>query len=101
DAPLAQHQKIREKYAVRPEVGKPAQTVYTVLERFPWRKPGESAAAAAERQRKATEFRGGFTLVELAPKTGRTHQLRVHMAHIGHPIVGDVTYGGQEVTEDA
>lgn len=33
------------------------------------------------------------TLVELAPKTGRTHQLRAHMAHIGHPIVGDISYG--------
>lgn len=34
------------------------------------------------------------TLVELTPKTGRTHQLRAHMSHIGHPIVGDKAYGG-------
>ena len=33
------------------------------------------------------------TLVELTPKTGRTHQLRAHMSHIGHPIVGDTAYG--------
>ncbi len=41
--------------------------------------------------------RGGesFTLAELVPKTGRTHQLRVHMSHIHHPIVGDCLYGGK------
>ena len=39
-------------------------------------------------------IRGGFTLVELYPQTGRTHQLRVHMSYIGHPIVGDPAYGG-------
>lgn len=36
------------------------------------------------------------TLVELTPKTGRTHQLRAHMSHIGHPIVGDKAYGGTQ-----
>jgi 23S rRNA pseudouridine1911/1915/1917 synthase len=75
DAPLAVHPRIREKYAVREDIGKPAQTVYTVRERFK-----------------------GFTLLELAPKTGRTHQLRVHCSHSGFPIVGDTMYGGQLVT---
>jgi len=37
----------------------------------------------------------GFTYVEIRPKTGRTHQIRVHMNHIGHPIVGDALYGKQ------
>lgn len=37
-----------------------------------------------------------YSLVELKPTTGRTHQLRVHMEHLGHPIVGDVFYGGKE-----
>jgi 23S rRNA pseudouridine1911/1915/1917 synthase len=37
--------------------------------------------------------RQGITLLELSPKTGRTHQLRAHMAHIGHPIIGDKAYG--------
>jgi len=37
-----------------------------------------------------------YSLVELRPETGRTHQLRVHLAHLGHPIVGDVLYSGQE-----
>ena len=36
----------------------------------------------------------GFTWVEVRPKTGRTHQIRVHMNHMGHPIVGDALYGG-------
>ncbi len=77
DAPLAVHAKIRERYAVRRDIGKPAQTVYTVKERFK-----------------------GYTLLELAPKTGRTHQLRVHCAHIGHPIVGDTMYGGRQIVEE-
>jgi 23S rRNA pseudouridine1911/1915/1917 synthase len=37
----------------------------------------------------------GYSLVEVHPKTGRTHQIRVHMAHIGHPVAGDVNYGGR------
>jgi 23S rRNA pseudouridine1911/1915/1917 synthase len=36
-----------------------------------------------------------FSFVKLTPKTGRTHQLRVHMASLGHPIVGDLMYGGR------
>jgi 23S rRNA pseudouridine1911/1915/1917 synthase len=38
----------------------------------------------------------GYALVRLLPKTGRTHQIRVHMAHIGHPLVGDEVYGGRK-----
>jgi 23S rRNA pseudouridine1911/1915/1917 synthase len=79
DAPLGINQKFRERYAVRTDIGKPAQTVYIVKERF---KIGSA----------------GYTLLELQPKTGRTHQLRVHLAHIGHPIIGDVTYGGRQIT---
>lgn len=59
--------------------GKPAQTAFTVLERFP-------ADPACEGDK-------GFTLVRLAPHTGRQHQLRVHMAHLGHPLVCDDRYG--------
>ena len=42
------------------------------------------------------EHGGGFSLVELTPHTGRTHQLRVHMAAIGHPLVGDWLYGRED-----
>ena len=42
---------------------------------------------------------GQFTLVELELLTGRTHQIRVHLSHIGHPICGDTAYGGRTVTQ--
>ncbi len=63
-----------EKMCVDEEQGLPSRTRYRVIERA-----GNRAA-----------------WVELQPQTGRTHQLRVHMAAIGHPIVGDGKYGGQE-----
>jgi 23S rRNA pseudouridine1911/1915/1917 synthase len=46
----------------------------------------------------AERFRG-FALMHLSPKTGRTHQLRVHMSFIGHPMLGDKLYGGHPVSE--
>src|SRR5206468_795570 len=54
--------------------GKPAQTEYKVIKEF-------------QKSDKA------YSIMELKPTTGRTHQLRVHLAHIGHPIVGDSLYG--------
>jgi len=85
DAPIGRHPKFRDKYAVHRRTGKPypattkdAVTRYKVLDRI--QNVGQSKAA--------------FTVVELYPKTGRTHQLRVHMSCIGHPIVGDKMYGG-------
>ncbi|MFO0840370.1 MAG: RluA family pseudouridine synthase [Phycisphaerae bacterium] len=80
DAPIGVHPIVREKFAVmiqanKIDVAKNAVTYYEVAERF-----------------------RGFTLVRLFPKTGRTHQLRVHMAHIRHPIVGDAMYGGRAVS---
>lgn len=71
--PIGINPNEREKMVVRYE-GKEAISFYKVLE----------------------EFRG-YSLVELSPKTGRTHQLRVHMRHIKHPIVGDDMYGGKLV----
>ena len=85
DMPIGKHPNIREKYAVHRKTGEPypattkeAITGYRVLERL-----GPVGRSNAK-----------FTLVELYPETGRTHQLRVHMSALGHPIVGDRMYGG-------
>jgi 23S rRNA pseudouridine1911/1915/1917 synthase len=72
--PLGIHPRAREKYAIRPEIGKEAITFYEVLESF-----------------------RGFSLLKLTPKTGRTHQIRVHLSYIKHPIVADDMYGGKLV----
>ena len=66
--------KDRKKMAVNEKNGKPAVTHYRVLERF-----------------------GNYTYMEFALETGRTHQIRVHMASIGHPLLGDEVYGGRHV----
>ena len=74
NAPLGLHPRVRVKYAIRPEIGKEAITFYEVLESF-----------------------RGFSLLKMIPKTGRTHQIRVHLSYIKHPIVGDDMYGGKLV----
>jgi 23S rRNA pseudouridine1911/1915/1917 synthase len=74
DAPLGVHPIFRERYAIRPDIGKPAVTFYKVIEKF-----------------------RGYSLLELDLKTGRTHQIRVHLSHIGHPIVADELYGGRPI----
>ncbi|MHC4461695.1 MAG: RluA family pseudouridine synthase [Planctomycetota bacterium] len=74
NVPLGIHPRIREKYAVRPEKGKEAITFYEVIESL-----------------------RGFSLLKLTPKTGRTHQIRVHLSYIKHPIVADDMYGGKLV----
>jgi len=66
----------RQKMSTRVRRGRAALTDYRVLEQ-----------------------RAEFAVVELAIHTGRTHQIRVHMAHIGHPIVGDAVYGGARTTD--
>ncbi|WP_339802583.1 23S rRNA pseudouridine(1911/1915/1917) synthase RluD [uncultured Marinobacter sp.] len=71
DAPIARHPRERKKMAVVPG-GKPAVTHYRLLERF-----------------------AAHTLVRCKLESGRTHQIRVHMAHVRHPLVGDPAYGGR------
>ena len=72
DAPIGRCPSDRKKMAVVPN-GKRAVTHWEVLERFP-----------------------GYTYVRCRLETGRTHQIRVHMAHLGHPIYGDTVYGGKK-----
>lgn len=74
DLPIDREHEDHVKRAVLKD-GYPSVTHYKVLERF----------------------EKGYTLVELVLETGRTHQIRVHMSHIGHPIVGDVLYGEASV----
>ncbi len=72
DAPIGRHPTDRKRMAVV-SGGRSAVTHWTVLARFP-----------------------GFTHVQCRLETGRTHQIRVHMAHIGHPILGDTVYGAKK-----
>jgi 23S rRNA pseudouridine1911/1915/1917 synthase len=70
DAAVGRDPVMRQKMSTRGRTGREAMTEFRVLERY-----------------------GLCTLVELRPHTGRTHQIRVHMAAIGHPLLGDPTYG--------
>lgn len=73
DAPIGRNSTDRKKMGVTNKNAREAITHFTVLERF-----------------------GKYTLVECRLQTGRTHQIRVHMAHIGHSVVGDRTYGAKK-----
>lgn len=84
DAPLARDQRDRMRMAVSESTSaKQAVTTFRVLERF-----GAGA------------YDDGFTLVECKLYTGRTHQIRVHMAYITHPVVGDQLYGARRFKAD-
>lgn len=72
NAPIGRHPKLRKKMAVNTFSGKQAVSHYRVIERF-----------------------SHHTLIKVQLETGRTHQIRVHMAHIHHPLVGDKTYRGR------
>ena len=74
---LTRSEKDRKKYEVSTNKGKLAITKYKVLQRFQ-----------------------GYTLVEFELKTGRTHQIRVHAKYLGHPVVGDKTYGFNKEYKD-
>ena len=73
DAPVGRHPTHRKKMSARPRKGREARTHWRVLERF-----------------------RSFTLAEFRLETGRTHQIRVHLSSIGHPILGDPLYGGRK-----
>lgn len=73
EQPIGAHPYQREKMAIRKEhpTSRPATTTYEIDERF-----------------------RGFAALKVFPKTGRTHQIRVHLAHVGHPVLGDRLYAG-------
>jgi 23S rRNA pseudouridine1911/1915/1917 synthase len=71
DAPIGRDPRQRRRMAVVQRGGRPARTEWQVLERFDW-----------------------LTLLRVGLRTGRTHQVRVHMASVGHPVFGDAAYGG-------
>lgn len=73
EGPIGRHTTDRKKMAINYKNGKEAITHYRVLERF-----------------------GNATYIECQLETGRTHQIRVHMASIGHPLLGDTTYGSSK-----
>ena len=73
DAPIGRHPVDRKKMAIDYKNGRPAVTHWSVLGRYP-----------------------GYTHVECRLETGRTHQIRVHLASIGHPLLGDVVYGSRK-----
>ena len=73
DAPIFRHPTDRKKMAVNKLQGRRAVTHWSVLEHL-----------------------GGYTHIQCRLETGRTHQIRVHMAYIGHPLLGDVVYGAKK-----
>ncbi len=77
DAPIGRHKTDRKKFCVTTSNSKNAFTHYKVLERL-----------------------NGYTLIEARLKTGRTHQIRVHMQSIGHPLAGDPVYGPKSVIKE-
>jgi len=88
DAPLGKDESSRVaiKDCVRAD-GRPSRTEYWVERRFV-RVPATDLRAGSET--------APFTLLRVQPETGRKHQIRIHLAHLGHPIVGDKLYGGDE-----
>jgi len=91
DAPIGRNPRVRTKFAVI-DSGREAVTSYNVLANFSSRDP--------ERRLKSATTPEAFSLVEFYPKTGRTHQIRVHAKHIGHPIVSDYLYAGRKTTRN-
>ena len=78
NAPIAHDKRNRRKMAINEEEGKESTSYYRVLKR--------------DKDKR-------FTVLEVRPKTGRTHQIRVHFSTTGHPIVGDPVYGGKKMRD--
>ena len=79
DAPITRHPKRRKEMTVVSSGGKRAITLWKMIR----------------------DFGGSYALLSISPKTGRTHQIRVHLAHLGHPILGDPVYGYRRDKRDS
>jgi len=97
DRPIGKDKYIREKQAIRKEEngGRSAVTKYEVEEIYDREVAVTLHPSTFASDRKLSPPPEKFAFVRLTPKTGRTHQLRVHMSSIGHPMVGDTMYGGR------
>jgi 23S rRNA pseudouridine1911/1915/1917 synthase len=105
DAPLGKDErsKVAVKDCVRPD-GVPAQTEFWVERRFSQSLVGRSCRSAWTRDSTSPPVAPStlnpqpstYSLLRVIPRTGRKHQIRIHLAHLGHPIVGDKLYGGDE-----
>ena len=104
DAPLGRDERSRVaiKDCVRPD-GAPAQTEFWVERRFAVSSQARSACPSGTPKRELQRRRPHPPTLNLQllasrviPRTGRKHQIRLHLAHLGHPIVGDKLYGGDE-----
>lgn len=93
NAPIARHKRNRMKFTVD-DTGKEAVTNYRLISRVGDTSASSSSASGRPRR---DWSRGGYSLLEVEPKTGRTHQIRVHLSHVEHPIVGDKLYGGKAI----
>jgi 23S rRNA pseudouridine1911/1915/1917 synthase len=90
DKPIDRHPKARDRMAVRPG-GREAVTHWQVLERYAGRPEPRRIGRAGNREKPQAPV---ASLLACRLETGRTHQIRVHLASIGHPIMGDQVYGG-------